>query len=243
MRPEALFIPSWMPPSAAERARFLWPRFERADDRARLRRLASDLVMKTEVWPRLPSAPEGLEGQVLEIAFQVGRKDFADYVFERDPLPYVPLAVPWRNGPPLGLRFHQIAELAATLRDALVESGLELAPCWTAAGGAEAVEEFAELVGALDNVRERYAARQRDWAAALAKFPRCRKRNSPKARQWLFVPLVAYQVHALYGRAPTLRVVAALTQVVFDLSDGVDTEAVRSLLRAYRADRRNRAAR
>lgn len=234
MAPEELVIQKWVPANAADVLRSLWAKYVGEDDRKRLKRLGTEDLMRTDVWDKLPRSPGGLEGRFILLAFWCAREDVLRYVIEPERLPYQPLDVPW-SAEPLRLGYGRIANLAATLRDAMFESGGTVAPLWPSTGSEDATSQFCRDLATLDKIHRRYFEMEQEWRMTTAILPRVRKRKSGTVREVVFGQLISVSLLKLYRREPNADVVAALTQVVFDLPGGVDSETVRSRWRAHRA--------
>ena len=67
---EEISFPKWVPKAAQERIVHWWDAVGIDETgRALLRRLATYPTMKTEVWEKLPSEPQGFEGHIIDWAF------------------------------------------------------------------------------------------------------------------------------------------------------------------------------
>jgi len=235
MNLENLVLEFDVPQSAARKLEELWQDNPGHDQRTLIDRLANDLAMKTIVWPKLPKTPYDLEGDLIAAAFDYGQKGFGRYYLQKQPLPYCPTMLDGMIRS-RQLPYVEISERAACVRDAMLESFADTNRTWPNFWKSKIVPDFQTAVELLRDISEAYAELDRQWRACLGCLPRIRKRNASNLDEQVFVPMIGLELQQLYGRPPNHEVVAGLTQVVFDLKDGVGYETVRSRWRDYLND-------
>src|SRR5262249_16304822 len=86
-------IPSWVPEAARRRITELRASPQGMDGlgRALLDRLSGYQTMKTDVWPKLPPGPKGIEASIVDWSFA------AFIIFLNLPRPYPKTAAGWRK--------------------------------------------------------------------------------------------------------------------------------------------------
>lgn len=202
---------TWVPSAARQKITELRqrPGFS-SKEAALLNRLAKCLLMKTEVWAKLPHKPVAMEGQIISLTF-VGAQIAAAL-----PPP------PPRKRSEL-LEYSQYLTVptflgAAVLADALLERMKETRSDLLDAvmHDPESERGFGMALKTVEQIGELYrlAYAGRKELIAAAKFPQVRKKGSKRAPEVLFSRFMSAQLQKLYRR-PLDTVVAALTGVVF----------------------------
>lgn len=217
----------WVPPAARQAIEELRALTVDCTTRTALDRLTTHLVMKTEVWEKLPPDPKGVEGDVIRYAIfalvrcprlrprpKTGKKaawdHWAEHLYKHPP----------------GLSFENYAYFAAQLRDAIGSIPIGL---WARHSATNPVQ----AISVLDAVARCFLSIAREEQELLAGLPQPARWDDWTPER-LFSEFMSRKLEEIYGQ-PCDPVVAALTAVAFDRQN-VSAETVRW---RRRTDRRN----
>jgi hypothetical protein len=222
---EEILCPKWVPPAAQKRIVELWDAIGIDENgRALLRRLATEDKMKTEVWAKLPSKPQGFEGQIIDSAFG------AFTYFPLLPRPFPKTTRGWRewakhsaNNPPLPDPAH-VANSVYLLCEGIVKLKLATDAHWPRFWEGDRSITSYDVLAMLVQLHSFYLRMDAENRAVLKKLPKV-KRWDDKAAQKFFNEFLSQRLVETYGR-PLDSIVAALTEVAFDV-EFVASETVR----------------
>jgi hypothetical protein len=180
--------------------------------------------MKTEVWAKLPSKPQGFEGQIIDWAV------YACRIFPALGRPY-PKTMGGRrewmkhsaNNPPLPNPAY-VAGLIYLLYQEIVKLKLETDAHWPRFWEGDRSITSDDVLAMLVQLHSFYLRMDADNRAVLEKLPKV-KRWDDKAAQKFFHEYLSPRLRETYGR-PLDSIVAALTEVAFDV-EFVASETVR----------------
>jgi hypothetical protein len=224
----AIPFPAWVPELARRRINELLVAPAGSDDIAYdlLERLATDEVMKTEVWERLPSEPKGIQGNIVDWVF------FAVLIFPRLPRPYPKTKAGWRELAELYQKnsplpsAESLSDLASLLLDEMRKIKTETDLCWGRLWEGDKATSSDHVVAVLEHLRIFYLRMDEDNRAFLATLPEVKRWKREKPKQKFFTDYLSRRMKQTYGK-PFDTIVAALTEVAFDLPQGVETDTVR----------------
>jgi hypothetical protein len=225
---------AWVPQAARKRINELCTMPFAIDDTNRrlLERLATYLLMKTDVWEKLPSEPQGIEGTIIDWAYS------AYTIFPALPRPYPKTKAKWRewatrlekHAPPpdpayLSQLSHQLWEDISRLKG---ETDFYWPSLWD---GDKSITPD-QVLSTLDQLRAFYARMDNEYQKFLATFPRVSRWNA-KAAQKFFTEFLSSRMKEAYGQ-PLDAIVAVLAEVAFDIRKGLSPETVRGRRRIGR---------
>jgi hypothetical protein len=194
------------------------------EDKKLLNRLRSHPEMRTDVWQKLPAiAQPDIADRIIRWAFSghkvahaharpafpKSKKKIADYLAKYPTIPTSESAT---------IRAELLCEAMDATRGDAEDRWDSLSPEVTFERVYRLVERVAAFYRALDQ--------ETKGLIAAINLPKIRKRNSPKAPEWVFSQLMSDRFQNEFGR-PLDTVVSALTAVVFQQKNGVGNETVR----------------
>jgi hypothetical protein len=223
----------WVPHQARQKLSELYVQNHlTTDDRAILERLAGHPAMNTSVWKKLPHKPPDMQGRIIGWAFSCATVAAA----QRPPFPRKKsdLFEYLQKYPPV-LTAENAATRALILHEAMVATKIDSLASWRSFWPGDAEVTFDLALQFIKNIEEFYRRLHADRQAliAMANLPKIRKRRARNASQMYFSELMSDRLTYLYGR-PNDAVVAALTEVVFDLEAGVGETTIRGRRRSHR---------
>jgi hypothetical protein len=229
-------IPDWVP-GAARRRIIELSKYPSTDDEARalLKRLATRVAMKTEVWEKLPLNPQNAPAEIINWAY------FAFWMFPSLPRPYPnpknkrkwdEWARHAHKHPPLPDPAHAstLAQMFSDEMSALRSvTELHWAGLWEGDPSVSADRALATV----DHLRKFFGRMAELYQPAAAAFPKV-KRRTRAGRQKFFSEYLSQCMMQAYGQ-PFDAIVAALTEVAFNISRGVAAETIRGRRRIVTA--------
>jgi hypothetical protein len=228
-------FPAWVPQAAEHRISELWATPLGLHDRVRafLERLATYPVMKTDVWEKLPHEPAGVEPNLVDWSF------FAFTIFPNLRRPYPKTAPKLRewakhieNYPPLPEPAH-VSGLALMLWEEISKLKTETDFNWTRLWQGDRSITTEHVLSILDQLRLFYLRMDDEYRALLTSLPKIKRWND-NAAQKFFAEYLSRKFKETYGQ-PFDSIVAALTEVAFDLVGTVDAETIRGRRRIIAA--------
>jgi hypothetical protein len=192
-----------------------------------LKRLATYTAMKTEIWEKLPPQPKGFEGRVIDWVF------FAYVQFLRLRRPYTKTWAKYSEWLSQGEK-HQLnpdpdygfaSQLANLLWLEICKSKFNAEFDWPRFWTGDANLSVDKVLEILDQLREFYARLDEEDRAFLDTLPRVSRWNV-KGHQKFVSEYLSRRMTETYGE-PLDPIVAALTEVAFDVPEGVGPETVR----------------
>ena len=237
-----ILIPKWVPDSARERLAALLghPNLKQAH-RQLLARLAIYPAMRTGVWAKLPADPARRHGQIIDFAFALVTQFSA---FVPRPGAKAKKAIWWRwvkilHDSPPGTR----PDTAVLQAVSLLQSVCELrhigdqywARFWKGDHSLN-LSKVADIIEQLALFYGRIAQEERKLNKRLPKIVRPYSEDAPRH---FFVRAMSLWLERTYGRAFD-EVTTALTEVAFDLTDGLDKENIRALRRSTKVAEKSR---
>jgi hypothetical protein len=222
-----ILLPNWVPEEARQRLNKLRKTPLGQDKRGSglLQRLASYEAMKTEVWKKLPSEPQGFEGTIIEWAFSA----YTIFRALRRPFPKTKAKQrEWAKhreklGPVTDPAY--LSQLSNWLSVEIQESKLETDLYWTRFWEGDKAINVDHVLTTLDQLRAFYARMDNEYRELLATLPGVNRWNA-KAAQKFFTEFLSSCMKETYGQ-PLDAIVAALAEVAFDLPQGLAAETVR----------------
>jgi hypothetical protein len=229
-------IPNWVPEAARRRIIELSEYHSTDDeDRALLKRLATRVAMKTEVWEKLPLNPQSIPAQVIDWAF------YAFWIFPRLPRPHPNLKNKrkwdeWNKhahkyGPLPNSAYASV--LAQMLSDEMSTLRRETEQHWTELWEGDSSVSPDYTLTMVDHLRKFYGRMAELYQPAAAALPKV-KRWTPAGRQKFFSEYLSQCMTQTYGQSFD-AIVAALTEVAFNISRGVAAETIRGRRRIVAA--------
>jgi hypothetical protein len=194
------------------------------DDKRLLNRLRDHPEMRTDVWRKLPAiAQPDIADRIIRWAFYgykvahayarppfpKDKKKIADYLAKYPSIPTSESAF---------IRAEGFCEAMDATRGDAEDRWDSLSPEVTFQRIYRLVQRIAAFYRALDQ--------ETKVLIAAINLPKIRKRNSPKAPEWVFSQLMSDRFQNEFGR-PLDPVVSALTAVVFQRKNGVGNDTVR----------------
>jgi len=238
-------IPVWVPEAARRRINELRETSFGMDDDiggGLLTRLATYEVMKTEVWGKLPSVPNDFEANIITWAFDA----FTLFPALPRPIPKTKSGrVQWANHLAKDLTLTDpgyVRDLALLLWEKIFECKDVTISYWDRYWEGEKAITPDQVLTILDQLRQFYTRMAEEYRRLLAPLPKVKRWNS-KAAQRFFTDYLSQRMREIYGR-PLDSIVAALTEVAFDLPHGLGAETVRGRRRIANAPKKlNRKSR
>lgn len=232
-------FPRWLPQSARKSIIDRWVSQLSTEDEdaicSLLKRLATRIAMKTEVWEKLPSESKGREGLIVDWAID------AYWVFH-----HIPRSIPKTRAKVLDwakqdwakqlekftpLANHELtSNLCQLLHDQIYITKSEADLYWKQFWSGDAIITPDKLVETLDQLRSFYAQLHSNQKAFINTLPRVTRWNA-KAHQKFFTEYLSGRFRAVFDR-PLDSIVAALANVAFDLPEGIAPETVRGRRRS-----------
>jgi hypothetical protein len=238
-------IPVWVPEAARRCINELRKTPLGMDDEiggGLLTRLATYEVMKTEVWGKLPSVPNDFEANIITWAFRA----FTVFPALRRPIPkkkskIIELAGHQAKHPPLTDPGY-VRDLTLLLWEKIFECKDETISYWDRFWEGEKSITPDKVLNILDQLMQFYARMDEEYQRLLASLPKVTRWNS-KAAQKFFTDYLSRCMRETYGQ-PLDSIVATLTEVAFDLQQGVEAETIRGRPRMANApEKSNRKSR
>jgi hypothetical protein len=227
-------IPNWVPEPARQRISALCkaPLGQDASGRALLDRLANYEAMKTDVWAKLPSGLKGIEASIIDWSFN------AFIIFPRLRRPYPKTAAKWREYckhiekyPRLKLPADVSLQIVLLCEDISVFK-TETESYWPRLWEGDKSITPDDVITLLEQLRRFYLRLDEENQNILASLPKVKRWNTNSAQKFFSEDLSA-RMRQTYGQ-PLDGVVAALTEVAFDLPQGVGAETIRGRRRLGR---------
>lgn len=223
-------IPSWLPASARQKILALLKTPGLTDaNRALLVRLATYPAMKTDVWNRLPSKPPGKEGVIIESAFH------AITLYSILPVPRPSSTAKkgaWKKwadnltAHPPALTPASAHARACLLVEAMNLLETDIAHCWPSYWDGPKNVSREQVVSIVKRLPNFFARMDGEHQRFIENIPGVTRRGKRILPQRFFTLLLSKRLQEIYGK-PLDTVVAALAEVTFDISDGLDAETVR----------------
>lgn len=233
-------VPAWVPEAARRRINELrvasW-----VDDKGRalLQRLATYPAMRTAVWERLPSEPEGVEGKIIDQAVH------ALIIFPRLRRPYPKTPAGWREWgkhlekhAPLPEPAHT-SQLALELREKIIQIKVDTDANWNRFWEGDKSITADQILAILEHLRLFYLRLDKEYRSFFAQFPEVRRWRGAKAAQKFLTEHLSNGMNETYGQ-PLDSIVAALVEVAFDLPQGLAAETVRGRRRGMSAPEKSK---
>jgi len=233
-----LTLESWVPKAARERIEKLWTAPWLTDaGRAKLHRLATYPLMKTDVWGRLPKEPADQEGDIIEWTVRAPRlfwlkhrkrpkkkAQLIDHLIRKPPIT-TPDFVMWA---------------ACILRDSMWSLRADTGELWHDHWKGDPNIDPDKALEFIQHVIDFYATYWEIQDQCLADLPSVINSNSPKSEQQFTTMLLDTKLHQLYGRRCE-KVAAALANVAFDLgrTEEIDEGRVRKQRKLKGATKQN----
>jgi len=217
-------IPDWVPASARSKIIEYHSRAGTDPEIINfLRRLATYPAMRTEVWQKLPS---GNEANIIDWAYCA----FTFFPQIPRPLPRIKTKLhAWAVHRQKNIPFPDVS-LAGDLASLLWIKISELKPMtdsdWHRLWQGEKSVTPDQILRTLEQLSTFYHRMHQEHQAFLDSLPKLKQYNSPAAGQKFFTQYVSKCIVKTTGR-PLDSIVAALTEVAFDLSAGLGAETVR----------------
>jgi hypothetical protein len=224
---DEILFPTWIPQAARNRIAELCASPLAIDDTncGLLKRLATHPAMKTEVWEKLPPEPKDFEGTIIEWAF------FAYTIFLVLRQPYPKTKAKWRDWA-TRLEKHdsltdpaRLSQLSYQLWEELFKAKLTMDFHWPSLWEGDKSIRPDQLLSFLDQLGVFFGRMQEEYRALFAKLPKVNRWNA-KAPQKFFTEVLSRRMRETYLQ-PFDSIVAALTEVAFDLREGLAVETVR----------------
>jgi hypothetical protein len=218
-----LNVPPWVPQAARKRITELRASLGITDPNQRLlKRLATYTSMKTDVWEKLPRHPKGSEGAIIDWAFS------AHMMFHSFPRRHGKgKAQWWITDDAL------ITHLCVGLAEAICKCKSDNESYWPRFWEGDRTINTDKVLSILGHLREFYERMHVEYEELLRFLPRV-NRWSDKGHQKFFAECLSAQMKKTYGR-PLDEIVAGLTNVAFDLDQGVGSETIRGRRRVGKA--------
>jgi hypothetical protein len=230
-----LRVPDWVPEAARKQIVELWasPLGVTDANQQLLKRLATYTSMRTEVWEKLPSNPKIPAGEIIQWAFT------AYTIFHSLRRPYPRTKAKWAEWHQHQAK-HQpltdpgyVSNLCLRLWEEIYACKLETELYWPHFWVGEKTLNPDNVLSILDHLREFYVRMHAEYEELLRLLPRVNRWNT-KAHQKFFTEFLSAQMKKTYGR-PLDEMVAGLTNVAFDLDQGVGSETIRGRRRLGKA--------
>jgi hypothetical protein len=207
-----------------------------------LERLATYPVMKSEVWEKLPSELKESEGSIIEWAY-LARALFPFFTFPHartraDQLEWVRQI---RRYPPLSSP-KNAAGLAWLLRNEILELKTLTDSWWSRLWPGESSLTPDRVLTILEQLQVFYDRMNREFAATFDGLPKVKHWRGARAAQIFFTEYLSARMTEACGK-PLDSIVAALTEVAFDLPEGVAAETIRGRRRLSTPEKSNRKPR
>jgi hypothetical protein len=220
-------LPTWVPEPARRRISELHETPFGIDEVGRdlLQRLATHEIMKT-VWRKLPSEPKGIQGDIIDWAFLA----VSIFPFLRRPFPKTmrkthEWAEQLKKHPPLP-NAEEVSGFFLLLSTQIYELKAETDFYWDRLWEGDRSITPDQVLAILAGLRLFYLRMHDANCALLASFPKTKRWNGEKARQQFFTVYLSDRMKQTYGQ-PLDPVVAALSEVAFNLRKGLAAETVR----------------
>jgi hypothetical protein len=222
-----ILFPTWIPQAARNRITELCasPLSMDGTNRSLLERLATYPAMKTDVWEKLPPEPKDFEGKLIEWAF------LAYTIFPALRQPYPKTKAKWREWAKR-LEKHApltdpayLSQLSHQLSEEIFKAKLEMESYWPSLWEGDKCISPDQVLLVLDQLRLFFGRMSEEYRALLATLPKVKRWNA-KARQKFFTEVLSSRMKETY-LLPFDSIVAALTEVAFDLRQGLAAETVR----------------
>jgi len=220
MASAAIIFPTWVPSSAKTVVLRRWDEFPDCSDRERLTRFATQIVMKTHVWAKLPKSPVGLEGEVIDSAFRLSHPESIRYLIDLV------------AGRPTSMKDLEQAHQAIITHAAALKSALRTLAAESRAYGESAEHmvpavDFAGFLTMLNDIERFSIEQERERLGLQRSLPKLRRLNDGRIGERLFSTLMTQDLLRLYGVVPKFPVVVALTEVAFNIPGEVEVDTVR----------------
>jgi hypothetical protein len=233
-------IPNWVPPSAKRRLAELLA-WDALPDKSRklIVRLATDNKMKTEVWTKLPEEPPEHHRDLISfVLFAV--TNFSTLI----PHPnYKAKRTTWINwiklchdSPPIASPESGVSAVV-NLMFSIIELKSEMDTYWRQFWTGDPSITPNGLIDIIEQLWLFYQRLEMERQQILDSLPKVKRPFSPSTPRKHFSRLMSDWFTRRYGR-PFDHVVTGLTEVVFDLRDGLEKESVRSLRRPAKSRRK-----
>jgi hypothetical protein len=229
-------IPDWVPEAACRRIVDLSEHHSTDDEcRALLKRLATRVAMKTEVWKKLPLNPHSTPAEIINWAY------FAFWIFPRLPRPY-PNQKNNRKWDEWGRHVHkygrlpdpaQASTLAQTLSDVMSTLRGVTELHWVGLWEGDPSVSTDRALATVDHLCKFYGRMAELYQPGSAELPKV-KRWTRAGWQKFFSEYLSRCMTQTYGQ-PFDAIVAALTEVAFDIPSGVAAETIRGRRRTVAA--------
>jgi hypothetical protein len=220
-------FPNWVPRAARQRITELKSSpLGNGECRALLARLSTDTAMKTEVWKKLPAEPNDFEGNIIDWTF------FAVTIFPRlaRPVPKTMAKltewVEHRKRYPVLPNPETVSGYAFLLSDVIQGLKTETDLYWDRLWEGDRSIRIDQVLVILDQIRLFYLQMDEENRALLDFLPQVKRWHGGKPAQKFFTDYLSARLKQTYGQ-PLDSIVAALAQVAFNISKGVDAETVR----------------
>ncbi len=220
-------FPTWIPQAARNRITELCASPLAMDDtnRSLLERLATYPAMKTEVWEKLPPEPKDFEGTIIAWAF------LAYTIFPALRQPYPKAKAKWREWA-MRLEKHApltdpayLGQLSHQLWEETFKAKLEMESYWPSLWEGDKSISPDQVLSILDQLQVFFGRMNEEYRALLATLPKVKRWNA-KAGQKFFTEVLSRRMRETYLLSFD-SIVAALTEVAFDLRQGLAAETVR----------------
>ena len=193
------------------------------DDKRLLNRLRDHPEMRTDVWRKLPAtAPPNIADCIIRWAFS-GHKVAQAYARPSFPKSKKKIAAYLAKYPTIPTS-ESAAIRAEFLREAMNATRSDAEDRWNSRSPELTFEKVCQLLQGIAVFYRDLDQETKNLITAI-NLPKIRKRNSPRAAEWVFSRMMSDRLQNTFGK-PLDPVVTALTNVVFQ-KDVVGSETVR----------------
>jgi hypothetical protein len=228
---DEILFPTWIPQAARDRITELCASPLAIDDDTNcslLKRLATYPAMKTDVWEKLPPDPKDFEGTIIQWAF------FAYTIFLVLKQPYPKAKATKAKSREWATRLEKhdtvtnpasLSQKSYQLWEEIFKAKLTMDFYWPSLWKGDKSISPDQVLSILDQLRVFFGRIHEEYRAILADLPKVKRWNA-KAPQKFFSELLSRHMSETYMQ-PLDTIVAALTEVAFDLPQGLAAETVR----------------
>jgi hypothetical protein len=197
--------------------------------------------MKSGVWEKLPQEPPEMEGRLIGAAF-FAVTNYSALVPRPGAKAKHEIWEEWakilHKHPPAASPQFAMLTAGSLLRE-VCELRQETRANWERFWKGDSSMSPEKAIDLIEQLALFYGELEKEHQQHLASLPKINRPFSKKSPQHFFAKMMSDYFEKHYGR-PFYEVVTALTEVAFDVSEGLNQESIRALRRAAKAPEKSR---